>query len=433
MTRQKLLVLTQTLPAMGGQGTAMRLGNMLEALARHFDITLVCVSVDRPTHPEVLAQHWRDLCARSIFFNVADQAEPFRQHVRSTGRRLLNPAPKLLSTWPVDYVMHRLSQFRGERFDQVLVSRIRLMPLWRAMQAQLGVSATRRILDLDDIESRSQALQVKMLGVPHLGRMGFVLEWLEAKKLALEEARAFREMDRVLLCSTEDRKLLGQRFKLDQIAVIPNTIRVPSQLPLPAMNGALQLLFVGTLNYAPNENAVKWLVEEIMPAIRASVGQDMAELTVIGRGPTAELKAMAATGAFRLHGDVPDVAPFYEACHAVMVPIRAGGGTRIKILEAFGYGRVVISTTLGAEGIMADDGRELMIANSAAEFAGAAQRLLQEVGLAQQLIANGRRTVTERYSAAACEQAVDAVFVGQDSAGAGPRPLDARTTAKQTT
>jgi glycosyltransferase involved in cell wall biosynthesis len=429
MTRQKLLVLTQTLPATGGQGTAMRLGNMLEALSRHFDITLICVSVDRPTHPEVLAQHWKDLCARSIFFNVADQAEPLRQRLRSTVHRLLNPAPKLLSTWPVDYVMHRLSQFRGEHFDQVLVSRIRLMPLWRAMQAQLGVSATGSVLDLDDIESRSQALQVRMLGVPHLGRMGFVLEWLEAKKLALEEARAFREMQRVLLCSTEDRKLLGQRFSLDQIAVIPNTIRVPPQLPMAVMHGPLQLLFVGTLNYAPNENAVKWLVVEIMPAIHARVGADMAELTVIGRGPTDWMKQTAATGAFKLYGDVPDVQPFYEACHAVMVPIRAGGGTRIKILEAFGYGRVVMSTTLGSEGIAAEDGQELMIANSADEFALAAQRLLNQTGLAHHLIANGRRRVMERYSAAACEQATDAVFLPHPTTDPAPQATDTSTAA----
>ena len=427
MTRQKLLVLTQTLPALGGQGTAMRLGNMLEALSRNFDITLICVSVDRPTHPEVLDQHWKDLCARAIFFNVADKAEPFRQRTRSTVRRLLNPAPKLLSTWPVDYVMERLSQFRGEHFDQVLVSRLRLMPLWREMQSQLGVSADGKVLDLDDIESRSQALQVRMLGVPHLGRLGFALEWLEAKKLALEEARAFREMERVLLCSTEDRKLLGQRFSLEQIAVVPNTIRVPAQLPTHAMNGPLRLLFVGTLNYAPNENAVKWLVEEIMPAIRARVGQDMAELTVIGRGPTDWLKKMATAGVFRLHGDVPEVEPFYQACDAVMVPVRAGGGTRIKILEAFGYGRVVISTTLGAEGIAAEDGQELMIANDAEAFANAAQRLLGEPGLAQKLIANGRRRVRERYSTAACAQAVDAVFLAHTAPGAAKQALDAST------
>lgn len=420
MTRQKLLVLTQTLPAMGGQGTAMRLGNMLEALARHCDITLICVSVDRPTHPEILDQHWKDLCVRSIFFNVADQAEPFRQRSRSTMRRLLSPTPKLLSTWPVNYVMQRLSQFRGEQFDQVLVSRIRLMPLWRAMQAQLGISAGRKVLDLDDIESRSQALQVQMLGVPHLGKMGYVLEWLEAKKLALEEARAFREMQRVLLCSTEDRKLLGKRFSMDRIAVIPNTIRVPSQLPAPAMKGPLRLLFVGTLNYAPNENAVKWLVEEILPAIRDRVGQDMAELTVIGRGPTDWIKKTAATGAFNLYGDVPEVAPFYEACHAVMVPIRAGGGTRIKILEAFGYGRVVISTTLGAEGIAAQHEQELLIADTPNAFADAAHRLLNEAGFAQHLIANGRRRVMERYSAAACEQAVDSIFLDYSPTSAAP-------------
>jgi glycosyltransferase involved in cell wall biosynthesis len=272
-------------------------------------------------------------------------------------------------------------------------------------------------------------LQVRMLGVPHLGKMGFVLEWLEAKKLALEEARAFREMQRVLLCSTEDRKLLGQRLSLDQIAVVPNTIRVPLQLPMAVMHGPLQLLFVGTLNYAPNENAVKWLVEEIMPAIHARVGPDMAELTVIGRGPTDWMKQTAATGAFKLYGDVPDVRPFYEACHAVMVPIRAGGGTRIKILEAFGYGRVVISTTLGAEGIAAEDGQELMIANSADDFALAAQRLLNETGLAQHLIANGRHRVMERYSAAACEQAIDAVFLPHPAANLVQKAPDTSTAA----
>jgi glycosyltransferase involved in cell wall biosynthesis len=429
MTRQKLLVLTQSLPALGGQGTSMRLGNMLDALARHFDITLICVSVDRPTHPEVLAQRWKDLCVRSVFFNVADEGEPLRQRQRSTLTRLMNPAPKLLSTWPVDHIMHRLSQFRGEHFDQVLVARIRLMPLWRAMQAQLGVSAAKQVLDLDDIESRSQALQVKMLGVPHLGKMGFILEWLESKKLAREEARAFKEMGRVLLCSSDDKTLLSQRFSPDQIAVIPNTIRVPAQLPALAMDGPLRLLFVGTLNYPPNENAVKWLVEEIMPAIAAKVGQDRVQLTVIGRGPTEWIKKQAAAGAFSLHGDVPEVEPYYEACHAVVVPIRAGGGTRIKILEAFGYGRVVLSTTLGAEGIAAEDGKELLIANSAAAFAEAAHRLLAEPDLSQRFIANGRSKVMERYSAAACEQAIDATFLPHASMAKAAGAVQAGTAA----
>jgi polysaccharide biosynthesis protein PslH len=411
MTRQKILVLTQTLPALGGQGTAMRLGNMLEALARHFDITLICVSVDRPTHPEILADQWKKLCTRWTFFNVANEAEPLRLRQRETLTRLMNPIPKLLSTWPVDHVMERLVDFRGQHYDHVLVSRIRLMPLWRAMQARLGMSASNKILDLDDIESRSQALQVKMLGVSYLGKLGFILEWLESKKLAREEARAFNEMHRILLCSTEDKTVLGQRFNERQIAVIPNTIRVPQQLPAPSPGGPLRLLFVGTLNYAPNENAVKWLADEIMPAIQEKVGKGLVNLTVIGRGPTDWMRQRAAAGAFALHGDVPDVRPYYEACHAVVVPIRAGGGTRIKILEAFGYGRVVISTTLGAEGIDAEHGKELLVANSAVQFADAAQSLIEQPGLSKRLIDCGRRKVLERYSMNACEQAIDATFV----------------------
>lgn len=415
MTRKKLLVLTQTLPALGGHGTAMRLGNMLEALAPHFEITLICVSVDRASQPEVLELRWKNLCTRAICFNVANEGEPLRQRQRNTLTRLMNPNPKLLSTWPVDHIMHRLAQLRGERFDHVLVSRIRLMPIWRALQAQLGVAAGHQVLDLDDIESRSQALQVKMLGVPHLGRMGYVLEWLEAKKLAREEVRAFKQMQHILLCSTEDKVLLGKRFNQEQIAVVPNTIRVPMQLPELALDGPLKLLFVGTLNYPPNENAVKWLVEDIMPAVRCKFGDRPVELTVIGRGPTDWIKAQSAAGAFSLHSNVPDVEPYYQDCHAVVVPIRAGGGTRIKILEAFGYGRVVISTKLGAEGIVADDGKELLIADTADEFAAAVLKLATQAGLAQQLIVNGRRRVMDRYSKAACEQAMEAVFVASAS------------------
>jgi glycosyltransferase involved in cell wall biosynthesis len=366
--------------------------------------------VDRPTHPEILADHWKTLCARWTFFNVADEAEPLRLRQRQTLTRLMNFAPKLLSTWPVDHVMQRLAAYRGQHYDHVLVSRIRLMPLWRAMQTQLDISANNKILDLDDIESRSQALQVKMLGVPYLGKLGFLLEWLESKKLAREEARVFNEMHSVLLCSTEDKAVLAQRFNERQIAVIPNTIRVPQQLPLPATGGPLRLLFVGTLNYAPNENAVKWLADEILPAIQKKVGKDMVQLTVIGRGPVDWMKRQAATGAFVLRGDVPDVRPYYEASHALVVPIRAGGGTRIKILEAFGYGRVVISTTLGAEGIDAEHGKELLIANNATQFSDAAQALIQQPDLSQRLIDNARKKVVERYSMSACEQAIDATF-----------------------
>lgn len=410
MTRKKILILTQTLPAFSGQGTAMRLGNILEVLAPDHDITLICVSLDRAVHPEILGEHWSALCVRSIFFNVADAAEPLRQQQRRAHVRILSSKPKMHATWPMAEVMRQLAEFQGAQYDHVLVSRMRLMPVWRALESELGVRAGYKVLDLDDIESRSQALQVKMLGVAHLGKVGYLMEWLESSKLAREENRAFKEMDKVVLCSTEDKTMLTRRFRAEQIAVIPNTIRVPGLLPEQAQSDKFQLLFVGTLNYTPNEHAVKWLVEAILPEILRRVGKDAVNLAVVGRGPTAWMQAQADAGIFELHGDVPDVQPFYAACDAVLVPILAGGGTRIKILEAFGYGRVVLSTTQGAEGIDAENNQELMIVNTAVEFANAVAILIRNRELGQKLIASARRKVVQRYSMDACKKAVDTIF-----------------------
>lgn len=410
MARKHILILTQTLPALSGQGTAMRLGNILEVLAPHHDVTLICVSLDRPLHPEILAPCWQALCVQSVFFNVADAAEPMRLQQRRAFVRILSRLPKMHATWPMTDVMRQLATFQGMRFSHVLVSRMRLMPVWRALETELQVRADYKVLDLDDIESRAQALQVNMLGMAHLGKVGFLMEWLESGKLAREERRAFTEMDKIVLCSANDQTLLARRFSADRIAVIPNTIRVPDMLLPQGQSATLQLLFVGTLNYTPNEHAVKWLVSSILPEIVRRLGPHAVHLTIVGRSPPAWMLAQAASGGFALHGDVPDVTPFYAACDLVVVPILAGGGTRIKILEAFGYGRVVLSTTLGAEGIDADTNQDLLIANTAAEFASAITLLIRNQALGHQLIASARRTVVQRYSMDACKRAVDDIF-----------------------
>ena len=405
--RKKILVLTQTLPALGGHGTAMRLGNIVEVLAQQHDVTLICVSVDRPMQKEVLGEYWRKQCARSVYFNVADEAEPLRLKQKRALTRLLDKRPKLLATWPMQAILMRLQDLKDTHFDAVLVSRLRLMPVWRAFLKHLNIRADWRVLDLDDIESRSQALQVRMHGVSHLGKLGYLLEWLESAKLAREEERAFKEMDRVLLCSQEDKAILARRFEARTIGIVPNTIRIPELLPSRSPVDGFRLLFVGTLNYAPNQQAVMWLVQSIMPKIREKVGANKVSLTVVGRAPTEWIREQAATGAFSLHGDVPDVKPFYASCDAVLVPIRAGSGTRIKILEAFGYGRVVISTTVGVEGLDAEHQKELLIVDSAGAFADSVAQLMENPVLQQLLISNARKKVEQRYSPESCEQAVE--------------------------
>lgn len=409
MTRKKTLVLAQVMPALGGSGMGMRLGNILEALAADSDVTLAIAS-DRITVDETAPPYWLAKCARILIANVVSEATPFKAAQHRPLTRLFDSRPKEHAVWPLDAVLNRLKALRGEHFDQVLVVRLRLMPVWRALQQRLGIVGHWTVLDLDDIESRSQARQVRLLGVPYLGKISFVLEWLETGKLVREEARAFKEMDRVIICSQEDSDTLSGRFDRKQIAIVPNTVRLPEQLPPRASDGKLRLLFVGTLDYPPNEDAVKWLTESILPQIEQLVGTGIVTLTVIGHAPPRWMRERAANGAFALYADVPEVRPFYEACDVVVVPIRAGGGTRIKILEAFGFGRLVVSTTTGAEGISGQDRIDCLIEDSPQGFVDAVAMLIEQPEVNARIVCAARATVAASYSSERCARAVQAAF-----------------------
>ena len=345
-----------------------------------------------------------------MIVNVVAEGAPCKATQQRPFTRLFDARPKEHAVWPIDAVVTRLTALRGEHFDQVFVVRLRLMPVWRALQQHLGIVGHHKVLDLDDIESRSQARQVRLLGIAYLGKISFVLEWLETAKLVKEETRAFSEMQKVVICSQEDKEVLAARFDPKQIAIVPNTMRLPEMLPLREPDGKLNLLFVGTLDYPPNEDAVKWLMESILPEIERRVGAGMVTLTVVGQAPPRWMHERARDGAFALHADVPQVRPFYAACDILVVPIRAGGGTRIKILEAFGLGRAVIATPVGAEGIAVSNGEELFLADSPAGFAEATLKLFEQRQTMREMVGRARAKVERSYSLASCAQAVNAAF-----------------------
>jgi glycosyltransferase involved in cell wall biosynthesis len=410
MNKKKILILTQTPPSMSGQGMAMRVGNVVDGLSQNHDVTLVIVSADPSNSQEKLADYWYAHCTRICMINVAEGAARVRAARSSLVKRAFAKEAKLLSHWPIDEVVKGCEGLRGEIYDSVIVVALRLMPVWRAMKTFLGVRAQQNIFDLNDIDSISNARQVRILGMEHLGKFGFILEWFESKKLARAEAQAVQEMDRILICSEIDKKKLEKRFRSDKIHVLPNTIRVPILLPSPIRSNTLRLLFVGTLSYTPNEDAVRWLVNELLPEMKRRLAPLFVCLDVVGQRPPTWMKEKSNSGLFNLFADVPDVMPYYAECDVVVVPIRSGGGTRIKILEAFGYGRVVLSTSLGAEGIMALDGDELLLAENASEFSDALLRLSSEPGLSSRLIQNARNRVVGQYSLSSCTEALEKVL-----------------------
>jgi glycosyltransferase involved in cell wall biosynthesis len=157
------------------------------------------------------------------------------------------------------------------------------------------------------------------------------------------------------------------------------------------------LLFVGSLFYQPNVDAVRWLLDALAPELRRR-GLRF-HLTIAGRSPPQALIDLAAKdNDCDLQADLPSLEPLYVAAHIVLCPIRSGGGTRIKVLEALSFGRPVVCTRIGAEGLDLRSDVEVVYAESAAEFVDRIVQLQTEAGLAHRLAAQGLARIRSSYS-----------------------------------
>jgi len=172
----------------------------------------------------------------------------------------------------------------------------------------------------------------------------------QARKFARFEARAFRQADWVVAVSPEDAALIRQRFGQPKVDVVANGMDRAFYENVQGRRDPYHLLFLGALDWMPNQDAVQLLLDSIFPAVRRQLPQ--ATLHLVGRHPAATLaQRVAQIPGVELHADVPDVRPFLGDCGIMVVPLRIGGGSRLKILEALATGLPVVSTRVGAEGL----------------------------------------------------------------------------------
>ncbi len=241
-------------------------------------------------------------------------------------------------------------------------------------------------IDLDDLESevaRQIAELAKRLGDHAVAAFYAAL----AKRLDTLETRVVRDFDRAYVGSRVDAEWLASRVAID-VRVLPNVVDLPDAPRGVRAPGPTRLLFVGALGYYPNIDALRVLVDDVLPRIAARHA-DPFELHVVGRGaPPWLVTKLAATpsstgpqrrhGRVVFHGAVPSMAPHLAAADALVVPLRAGGGTRIKLLEAFAHRVPVIATTIGAFGLDVTPERELVIADGPDAIAEACIRFVRD-------------------------------------------------------
>jgi len=210
------------------------------------------------------------------------------------------------------------------------------------------------------------------------------------------ELQAARKFDCCMVCSENDRNLLVNSTKKGSVIVIPNAVDTDYYFPSRPAANADKIVFVGTMWYEPNRDAVLYFVKEMLPLLKTMV--PAVELTVVGPGPTQDVLALSAQGNITVTGYVDDIRPYLAKATVFIVPIRMGSGTRLKILTAMAMGIPVVSTSIGMEGINGTNHLDICIADDPQEFCACINRLLIDRPFREQISRNGRALVVKHYS-----------------------------------
>jgi len=309
-----------------------------------------------------------------------------------------------------DDVDRLVDEARSSAPDFVLFEGVALLDAMQEVRRALPDMPV--IVDFHNVEARLYR-DVRLARLPPPARpLARMLLSRRFRQADHADREAVLTADAVWTCSQPDADAVRSAGPVRPVHVVPN--------PIPAWcrtadtekdrEAARTVLFVGHLGYPPNRRAVEELVEAIMPALRQRFAD--AELHVCGRAPREELRLRLGRHGHRLTADPPDLAPHYREAAAAVMPLRQGGGTRIKALEALAVGCPVVATAKAVEGLALEDGRHFLRAETAAEFVAALSRLFREPELGRRLADEGRRFVQETHGDAARSQAVRAALAG---------------------
>jgi glycosyltransferase involved in cell wall biosynthesis len=204
-----------------------------------------------------------------------------------------------------------------------------------------------------------------------------------------------RSFDLVACASEVDRDLMEGICPGLSAGVIPNGVDTQLYQPNHEVEEETTIIYTGSMDWFPNEDAAIYFIEEILPAIQTRYSN--LKFYVVGQSPTERLKRYGNRPGVVVTGRVDDVKPYFARATVYVVPLRIGGGTRLKILEALAMGKAVVSTSVGAEGLNLTAGDGIMIADEPAKFADGVFQLMEDKSMRRELGENGRRRVKTEY------------------------------------
>jgi len=386
-----ILFLTRETPFPADSGVKMRAWLVLERLARNHQVTLVCYDAAAGALREGPLQ---EICESVHVVKHEAQLGSFKYLKMFFG--LFSPAPfAIKGRHCQDY--HRVvkEMFAQQKFDLILCDSV-----YQAIYLPAGQHKI--ILNEHNIESTIIKRYISIEKNP-FNRCYAFYEWLRMK--AFEE-KIWKRCSLIFACSQVDKEEIEKRTGRRQVEVVPNGVAVP--VLRVSEEKPFDLVYTGLIGWKPNEDAVLFFAKQIYPFIKKFLPQ--VRFWIVGKGPSPAVKALEKEGTIHVTGAVAHVEPYIEKGGIIVVPLRIGSGTRLKILEAFALKKAVVSTTIGCEGLEVTHGKDILIEDDPQKFAGAVISLLEDGPTRKRLGEAGRKLVEEKYSYEVIGKQIEAII-----------------------
>jgi glycosyltransferase involved in cell wall biosynthesis len=364
----------------------MRNWGLISGLAERHEVVVLSF-LDPGQSPELEAT-LTDTCHVEI---VEPPVRPPRTRLRDM---LATRQPDMALRLASETYARRLADWLArETFDVVHVEGIELAPYLDVIEAVY----LRPLVVFDDHNCEyllQQRVFLTDLRIPTRWP-GAAYSFVQWRRLRHYEAQACRRADRVLAVSEADAAALRRLVPGLDVIVVPNGIDTQSYTPAPSHQYTPTLIFTGTMDFRPNVDAVLWFAREVLPLVRAEVPE--ARFVVAGQRPHRRLNVLRDDPAVELTGWVEDTRPYIAEAAVYVAPLRMGGGTRFKLLEAMAMGKPVVATRLGAEGFPVTHERELLLTDAPVDFAAAVVALLRSSERRTELGRAGWTFVEQHY------------------------------------
>jgi len=379
-----ILFISATVPYPATDGGRIRVLNLLKQIAQSNHVTFLALEM-LPTDQEGI-EYLRNLGIETHLSEFGIRNSEFG--IRIIARAVFQNRPLTVAKYYVPAMESTIKRIIQSRMFDVI--HFEMLHTGQYLQAFPDLRVP-TLLSLQNIDSSIWRRLARQTGNP-LQKFVF---WMQYRSFRRYERLMAEKFSACACVSEEDKNLLADLCPEISIEVIPNGVDVESYQPDHSLTEESTLVYTGSMDWLPNEDAVLYFHEQLFPLIEAQIPR--VKFYIVGQNPTERVKQLSQRNNVIVTGMVDDVKPYIAKASVYVVPLRIGGGTRLKILEALAMEKAVVSTTIGCEGLQLTPDKDILVADEPEKFAQLVIQLAQDEKFRRQLGKSGRKRVEEKY------------------------------------